>query len=75
MAKIKEKINLKIERKKSLAISFKNGAIVNDEGRLLIQELDKDGCIIDENDLMEIFNSLVGEEGLQIKISKTDDIE
>jgi hypothetical protein len=56
-------------------LTLKNGAIVNDEGRLLIQELDKDGCIIDENDLMEIFNSLVGEEGLQIKISKTDDIE
>ena len=66
---------MKIERKKSLAITFKNGVIVNDEGKLLIQELDKDGCVIDENDLMEIFNSLVGEEGLTIKISKTDDVE
>lgn len=64
---------MKIEKKKTLAITFKNGVIVNDKGRLLIQELDKDGCVVDENDLMEILNSLVGEEGLQIKISKSDD--
>ena len=64
---------MKIEKKKTLAITFKNGVIINDEGRLLIQELDKDGCVVDENDLMEIFNSLVGEEALQIKITKTDD--
>ena len=64
---------MKIEKKKTLAITFKNGIIINDEGKLLIQELDKDGCVVDENDLMEILNSLVGEEGLQIKISKTDD--
>ena len=66
---------MKIEKKRSLAISFKNGIIINDGEKLLIQELDKDGCVVDENDLMEIFNSLVGEEGLTIKISKTDDVE
>ena len=65
---------MKIEKKKSLAISFKNAVIINDEGKLLIQELDKDGCVVDENDLMAVLNSLAGEEGLQIKISKTDDV-
>ena len=66
---------MKIERKKSLAISFKNAVIVNDGEKLLIQELDKDGCVVDENDLMAVLNSLAGEEGLQIKISKTDDVK
>lgn len=65
---------MKIEKKKSLAISFKNAVIINDDGKLLIQELDKDGCVVDENDLMAVLNSLAGEEGLQIKISKTDDV-
>ena len=66
---------MKIERKKSLAISFKNAEIIIDGELLMIQEVDKDGYVIDENNLTEVLKSLAGEKSLQIKITKTDDVE
>ena len=66
---------MKIEKKKSLAISFKNAEIIVDGELMMIQEVDKDGYVIDENNLTEVLKSLAGEQGLQIKITKTDDVE
>lgn len=68
---------MKIERKANVKVDFKNSVISIEDGKIRIEEYDKDGAIIDSNDLLEVLKEaeLIDVDNVKISFSKVDDME
>ena len=65
---------MKRVEKKFVKIDFKNGQFEMVDGRLMVVEFDKDGCIVEETDFLQAIEDLLGQQGLTISIKKENDI-
>ena len=61
--------------KKFVKIDFKNAQFEVVDGRLMILEFDKDGCVVEETDFLDAIDDLIGQPGIAISIKKENDVE
>lgn len=61
--------------KKFVKIDFKNGQFEVVDGRLMVLEFDKDGCVVEETDFLDAIDDLIGQSGITISIKKENDVE
>ena len=43
--------------------------------RLMVLEFDKDGCVTEETDFLEVIEDLIGQPGITMSIKKENDVE
>lgn len=65
---------MKRVEKKFVKIDFKQAQFEMVDGRLMVVEFDKDGCIVEETDFLEAIEDLLGQQGITISIKKENDI-
>lgn len=65
---------MKRVEKKFVKIDFKAAQFEMVDGRLMVVEFDKDGCIVEETDFLQAIEDLLGQQGLTISIKKENDI-
>lgn len=65
---------MKMEKKVSQKIEFKNAMIIKEEGNIKIIEFDKDGNVIEETSLVDILeeNEFLEVEGFNINFKKDE---
>lgn len=61
--------------KKFVKIDFKNAMFEVVDGRLMVLEFDKDGCVVEETDFLDAIDDLIGQPGITISIKKENDVE
>ena len=61
--------------KKFVKIDFKNAMFEVVDGRLMVLEFDKDGCVVEETDFLDAIDDLIGQPGITISIKKDNDVE
>ena len=61
--------------KKFVKIDFKNAQFEVVDGRLMVLEFDKDGCVVEETDFLDAIDDLIGQQGITISIKKENDVE
>lgn len=61
--------------KKFVKIDFKNAQFEVVDGRLMVLEFDKDGCVVEETDFLDAIDDLIGQPGITISIKKENDVE
>lgn len=61
--------------KKFVKIDFKNAMFEVVDGRLMVLEFDKDGCVVEETDFLDAIDDLIGQSGITISIKKENDVE
>ena len=66
---------MKRVEKKFVKIDFKNALFEVVDGRLIVLEFDKDGCVVEETDFLNAVADLIGQQGLTISIKKENDVE
>lgn len=67
---------MKRVEKKFVKIDFKQAQLeVNENGELIVLEFDKDGCVVEENNFLEVIEDLIGQPGITISIKKENDVE
>ena len=65
---------MKRVEKKFVKIDFKQAQFEMVDGRLMVVEFDKDGCVVEETDFLEAIEDLLGQQGITISIKKENDI-
>ena len=60
---------------KFVKIDFKNAQFEVVDGRLMVLEFDKDGCVVEETDFLDAIDDLIGQPGITISIKKENDVE
>lgn len=65
---------MKRVEKKFVKIDFKQAQFEMVDGRLMVVEFDKDGCIVEETDFLDAIEDLLGQQGITISIKKENDI-
>jgi len=66
---------MKKDIKKSISINFKNAKLCVEDGRIIIYEMDKEGFVTEENDLLDAIDCLIDEEGINISFKKDNTLE
>lgn len=61
--------------KKFVKIDFKNAMFEVVDGRLMVLEFDKDGCVVEETDFLDAIDDLIGQPGITMSIKKENDVE
>lgn len=61
--------------KKFVKIDFKNAMFEVVDGRLMVLEFDKDGCVVEETDFLDAIDDLIGQSGITMSIKKENDVE
>lgn len=61
--------------KKFVKIDWKNAQFEVVDGRLMVLEFDKDGCVVEETDFLDAIDDLIGQPGITISIKKENDVE
>ena len=61
--------------KKFVKIDFKNAMFEVVDGRLMVLEFDKDGCVVEETDFLDAIDDLIGQPGITLSIKKENDVE
>lgn len=65
---------MKRVEKKFVKIDWKQAQFEMVDGRLMVVEFDKDGCVVEESDFLESIADLLGQQGLTISIKKENDL-
>lgn len=60
--------------KKFVKIDFKNAQFELVDGRLMVVEFDKEGCVVEETDFLDAIEDLMNQPNLTISIKKENDI-
>lgn len=61
--------------KKFVKIDFKNAMFEVVDGRLMVLEFDKEGCVVEETDFLDAIDDLIGQSGITMSIKKENDVE
>ena len=65
---------MKRVEKKFVKIDFKSAQFEMVDGRLMVVEFDKEGCVVEETDFLEAIGDLLCQPGITINIKKENDI-
>ena len=60
--------------KKFVKIDFKQAQFEIVDGRLMVVEFDKEGCVVEETDFLDAIEDLMNQPNLTISIKKENDI-
>ena len=70
---------MKRTEKKFVKLDWKNAQFELEETengyKLMVLEFDKDGCVTEETDFLEVIEDLIGQPGITMSIKKENDVE